>query len=70
MTEVIINNGTKKETIKNMTAGTIFTGNGSNYYMYINPDTIINLPNFTALTFNDFPDVEYTICNAEITIYE
>lgn len=67
MTKVTINNNTKKEAIKNMSEGTIYTYN-NNYYMYINFDTIIRLSDFSVWDINDFPEEEYIICNAEIII--
>lgn len=69
MTKVTINDNIKKETINNMSEGTIFTYN-NNYYMYINFDTIIRLSDFTVWDFNDFPQGEYIICNAEIIIHK
>lgn len=67
MTKVTINDNTKKGAIENMSGGTIFTYN-NNHYMYINFDTIIRLSDFTVWDFNDFPEGEYIICNAEIII--
>ena len=67
MTKVTINDNTKKETIENMSEGTIYTYH-NNYYMYINFDTIVKLPDFSVYDFNDFPEGEYIVCNAEIII--
>ena len=67
MTKVTINDNIKKEAIKNMSEGTIFTYNNY-YYMYINFDTIVKLSDFSVWDINDFPEGEYIICNAEIII--
>ncbi len=68
MTKVTINDNIKKEAIKYMSKGTIFTYNNY-YYMYINFDTIIKLSDFTVWDINDFSEGEYIICNAEIIIH-
>lgn len=68
MTKVTINDNTKKEAIKNMSEGTIFMYNNY-YYMFINFDTIVRLSDFSVWDFNDFPEGEYIICNAEIIIH-
>lgn len=68
MTKVTINNNTKKGTIDNMSGGDIFTYNNY-YYMFIDLDIIIRLSDFAVWDFNDFPEGEYIICNAEIVIH-
>ena len=69
MTKITINDNTKKGTIESMPWGTIFIYN-NNYYMYINSDTIVRLLDFAVWDFNDFPEGEYIICDAEIIIYK
>lgn len=68
MTKVTIDNNVKKEDIESMSEGDVFTYNNY-YYMYINFDTIIRLSDFAVWDFNDFPEGEYIICNAEIIIH-
>lgn len=69
MTKITINDNTKKATIESMLGGTIFIYNNI-YYMCINLNTIVRLLDFAVWDFNDFPEGEYIICDAEIIIYK
>lgn len=69
MIKVTIDDNTKKATIENMSGGDIFIDDNY-YYMYIDLDTIIRLPDFSIWDINDFNKKDYIIYNAEIVIHK
>lgn len=68
MIKITVDDNTKKEYIDSMSAGDVFICDDK-YYMYIDSYTIVRLPDFSVWDFNDFPEGEYIICNAEIIIH-
>lgn len=69
MIKITTDDNSKKATIKNMSRGDIFIYHNY-YYMYINSDTIVRLPDFVVWDPNYLPDIEYIIYNAEIIIHK